>query len=467
MKKLDYGDDRVLGNIMRSMLPMLAAQVLTLLYSIVDRIYIGRIPGQGTTALGGVGLCFPVIIMVTAFTNLYGMGGAPLFSIALGRKDAAGARDIIHTAFRLELLTALVLMLLGEAAAPAILRLFRADEASMVFALPYLRIYLLGTVFTMIATGMNPYINAQGFPALGMMTVVIGAVTNIILDPLFIFALGMGVQGAALATVLSQGLSFLFVLSFFNSSRSLTGLAVFPEKGRAAFSNAGSIVSLGMASFVMSFTNALVQVSCNGVLMHFGGPLYVSVMTIISSVRQIVDTPVMAVGEGTSPLLSYNYGAGRPRNVRRGMLLMTLIGLGYTAAIWGLILCFPRMFIRIFTSDRELIEAAVPALHIYFFAFIFQSLQVSGQTVFKSMNKKGRAIFFSLFRKVVMVVPLTYLLPYAFGMGTDGVFMAEPVSNLVGGCACFTTMLLTILPELGRMDGRDGSKEDKDREAAG
>lgn len=455
MKKLDFGDDRVLGNICRAMLPMLAAQVLTLLYNIVDRIYIGRIPGVGTTALGGVGLCFPVIIMITAFTNLYGMGGAPLFAIALGRKDAGGAADIIHTAFRLELLTALALMLLGEAFAPGILRLFRADEASLVFALPYLRIYLLGTVFTMVATGMNPYINAQGFPALGMMTVVIGAAANIVLDPLFIFTLGMGVQGAALATVLSQGLSFLYVLSFFRSRRSLTGLAVFPAKGRAMFSNAGSIISLGMASFVMSFTNALVQVTCNGVLMRFGGPLYVSVMTIVSSVRQIVDVPVMAVGEGASPLISYNYGAGHPVNVRKGMRFMTLIGLAYTAAVWGLILCFPQMFIRIFTADRELIAAAVPALHIYFFAFIFQSLQVSGQTVFKSMNKKGRAIFFSLFRKVIMVVPLTYLLPYAFGMGTNGVFMAEPVSNLVGGLACFTTMLLTILPELKRMEGTD------------
>lgn len=465
MKKLDYGNDRVFGNIMRAMLPMLAAQVLSLLYSIVDRIYIGRIPGEGTVALGGVGLCFPVIIMITAFTNLYGTGGAPLFSIALGKQDTDQAKDIIHTAFRLEVLTAVILMLLGEAFAPAILRIFRADADSLVYALPYLRIYLLGTVFTMVATGMNPYINAQGFPALGMMTVVIGAVANIALDPLFIFVLGMGVRGAAVATVISQGLSFLFVLAFFGSSRSMTGLSLFHGKGKPMFAYAGSIVSLGLASFVMQFTNALVQVSCNGVLMHFGGPLYVSVMTIISSVRQIVDTPVMAVGEGTSPLISYNYGAGKPGNVRRGMLFMTLIGLSYTAAVWGLILCFPRMFIRIFTADRELVEAAVPALHMYFFAFIFQSLQVSGQTVFKSMNKKGRAIFFSLFRKVVMVVPLTYLLPYAFGMGTRGVFMAEPISNFVGGCACFTTMLLTILPELKRMDGMKTNTEDKEAAA--
>ena len=449
MKQVDFEHGTITSNIIQTSIPMLVAQVLSLLYSIVDRIYIGRIPGEGMAALGGIGLCFPVIILITAFTNLYGSGGAPLCAIARGRGERQKAEDIMNTAFFMLFFTAFLLMAAGWIWSRPMLRLFGATDENIIYALPYLRIYLCGTLFSMIASGMNPYINAQGYPETSMLTIMIGAVSNILLDPLFIFVFQMGVRGAALATVLSQGLSAVFAFTFLTGKHVELRLQLMTFSGfREHRSTALNIVSLGTSSFVMQFTNSLVSVSCNSMLSKYGGPLYISVMTIITSVRQILDTPILAVADGASPIISYNYGARRPENIWKTIRIMTLIALCYTSAIWILILLCPQLFISIFNSDPGLMDAAVHAMRIYFFAFIFQTLQYSGQTTFKSLNKKKRAIFFSLFRKVVMVVPLTYLLPGVFHMGVDGVFMAEPISNCIGGIACFVTMLLTITPEL-------------------
>ena len=459
MKQVDFENGSVFRNILQTSFPMLVAQVLSLLYSIVDRIYIGRIPETGTAALGGVGLCFPVIILVTGFSNLYGLGGAPLCSIERGRGDRDGAELVMNVAFFMMLGTAIVLTVAGELFCPLLLRLFGAGPGNYMYASAYMRIYLLGTVFAMIATGLNPYINAQGYARTGMLTVVIGAVTNIVLDPLFIFVLHLGVRGAALATILSQFLSAVFVLRFLTrldtelKLRYLT-LHDFVTKHLEL---AGDIVSLGMSSFVMQCTNSLVSICCNRVLSTTGGAdsaLYVSIMTIITSIRQLLDTPVLANGEGTSPVISYNYGAGRYRKVRRAILIMTIVGVGYTALMWVFVLIRPSLFISVFSSDTSILEKAVPALHMYFFAFVFQARQISGQTTFKALNKKRQAIFFSIFRKVIIVVPLTFLLPTVFGMGPMGVFMAEPVSNFVGGTACFVTMVCTVLPELRQMEKR-------------
>ena len=465
MKQVDFRNGRILSNVLQSMLPMLVAQVLSLLYSIVDRIYIGRIPGEGTAALGGVGLCFPVIIMVTAFTNLFGLGGAPLCSIARGRGDLRQASGIMNTAFSMLVLTGAVITVAGELLAAPLLRLFGATEGNLPHALAYLHIYLVGTIFTMLATGLNPYINAQGFASTGMLTVVIGAVTNILLDPLFIFVFGMGVRGAALATILSQILSAFFVLRFLTGEKAELRLTPVEDLRELPANLAGSapgcsefratvldIAGLGSSAFVMQFTNSLVSIVCNSTLSQYGGEIMISVYTIISSVRQVLETPVIAIGEGTSPVISFNYGARRPGNVRRAMLLMAAIGIGYTFVVWILIERFPAFFISMFSADAALMEYAIPALHLYFFAFIFQSLQYTGQTTFKALGKKKQAIFFSLFRKVVMVVPLTLLLPGVFHFGADGVFMAEPISNAVGGSACLITMLLIVLPELKRME---------------
>ncbi len=453
MKQVDFENGRIAQNIAHTAFPMLVAQVLNLLYSIVDRIYIGRIPKEGTDALGAVGLCFPIIILITGFTNMYGMGGSPLFAMELGRGDRDKAEKIMNTSFRLLVVTACLIMGFGEVFAEPVLRIFGASDKAMGYSLVYLRIYLIGTLFSMVTTGMNPFINAQGFPGIGMFSVVIGAVSNLILDPLFIFVFKMGVSGAAVATVVSQGLSVILV-SYYIFGKKLKQRIHMDKVRRIKdmFPFAGDIVSLGVAPFIMQCTNSLVQIACNSVLMTFGGEIYVSIMTIVSSVRQILDTPVMAVVEGASPIISYNYGAKRGRNVQKAIVIMMLVSAPYTLVVWLLILWRPEMFISIFSSDKTLLADAVPALHLYFFAYIFQSLQYSGQTVFKALNKKKHAVFFSLFRKAVMVIPLTCLLPWLFGLGANGVFMAEPVSNVIGGAACFTTMLLTILPELKEME---------------
>ena len=395
MKQIDFEKGKITENILMAAVPMLVAQVLSLLYNIVDRIYIARIPGIGTTALGAVGLCFPVIVIITAFSNLFGSGGAPLFSIERGRGNRKRASQIMNTSFTMVSICAALLMVIFLLFAKPILVLFGASENALPYALPYLMIYVLGTFPSMVTTGMNPFINAQGYATTGMLSVIIGAVANLLLDPL---------------------------------------------------------ASLGTAGFIMQLTNSLVTICCNNILATTGGDLYVSVMTIISSIRQMVDTPIHAIMEGSSPVISYNYGARRPKRVKQAGLTMSALALIYAILAWSVVLFAPRFLIGIFSSDQELFADAIPAMKLYFSAFIFMLLQYIGQTIFKSLNKKKQAVFFSLLRKVFIVVPLTYLLPYAFHMGTDGVFLAEPVSNVIGGTLCFVIMLCTVLPELKQME---------------
>ena len=452
MKRVDFENGTVTGNILEAALPMLVAQILNLLYNIVDRIYIARIPEVGTAALGAVGLCFPLIVIITAFANLFGNGGAPLFAIQRGQKDERKAVAIMNTSFTMVCASAIVLMVVGFLFARPILILFGASDNSLVYALPYMMIYLLGTLPSMVAVGMNPFINAQGYSLIGMCSVAVGAGANLLLDPLFIFGLGFGVRGAAIATVLSQCLSAIFVFYFLTKKSELKVRLLKKNEIAACMGYAKNIISLGMAGFIMQLTNSLVTICCNNVLSVTGGDIYISVMTIVSSVRQLVETPIHAMSEGSSPILSYNYGARRPIRVRKAGMVMGAMILAYSAVIWSIIILEPRPLIRIFSSDAQLIKDAVPALNQYFAAFIFMDLQYMGQTVFKSLNKKKQAIFFSMLRKVFIVVPLTYLMPYALHMGTDGVFLAEPVSNVIGGTLCFATMLITVLPELKRME---------------
>ncbi len=445
MKQIDFNKGRTLNIILATAIPMLVAQILNLLYSIVDRIYIARIPKVGTAALGAVGLVFPIVILIAAFTNMYGSGGAPLFSIARGRGDNKEASAIQNTSFFLLLITAVPLILTGEIFGAHILKLFGASEDALIYALPYLRIYLLGTEFSMIATGMNSFINAQGFSVVGMTTVIVGAVANIVLDPLFIFVLGMGIEGAAIATVISQALSAAYVLKFIFGKK--IGIPVRLLKWneiKRSGERALNIIGLGTAAFVMQLTNALVQISCNNVLSDVGGDIYVSIMTIVNSARQMMETPLHAISEGSSPVISFNYGARRYDKVKKAIAIMFAIAFGYSLTIWIFIRLFPEMIIGIFTSDRTILIDAVPAFNLYFSTFIFMTFQHTGQVVFKSLGRKKHAIFFSLFRKAMIVVPFTYILPYVFGMGTDGVFAAEPISNVVGGLACFITMLIGL-----------------------
>ena len=452
MKRIDFENGTVTGNILGAALPMLVAQILSLLYNIVDRVYIARIPEVGTAALGAVGLCFPLVVIITAFANLFGSGGAPLFSIYRGKKKEQEAGRIMNTSFSMVCCSAVVLMMIGLLFARPLLILFGASESALVYAYPYMMIYLIGTLPSMVAVGMNPFINAQGYSTIGMFSVAIGAIANLLLDPLFIFVLNFGVRGAAIATVLSQGLSAVFVLFFLTRRSELRVHFLKKEEFSECIGYAKNIVSLGTSGFIMQLTNSLVSICCNNVLSVTGGDIYISVMTIVSSVRQLVETPIYAMNEGASPILSYNYGARRPARVRKAGVIMASMILGYTVVMWSVIILAPHALIRIFSSDKVLMKDAVIALKQYFAAFIFMDLQYIGQTVFKSLNKKKQAIFFSLLRKVFIVVPLTYLMPYALHMGTRGVFLAEPVSNVIGGRFCFITMLSTILPELKRME---------------
>ena len=431
---------------------MLVAQILNLLYNIVDRIYIARIPNIGTAALGAVGLCFPLIVVITAFSNLFGSGGAPLFSNYRGKGEPQRAANVMNTSFTMVCVCAVVLMAVGFIFARPLLVLFGASTDALVYAYPYLMIYLIGTLPSMIATGMNPFINAQGYSTIGMTSVAVGAVANLLLDPLFIFVLGFGVQGAAIATVISQALSAVFVFVFLTRKSELKVLFLKKKEFSECIGYAKNIVSLGTAGFIMQLTNSLVSICCNNILSDVGGDIYISVMTIVSSVRQLVETPIYAMNEGTSPILSYNYGACRPARVRKAMAVMSTMILGYTAVMWSIIILLPNALIGIFSSDAALMQDAVPALKQYFAAFICMDFQYIGQTVFKSLNKKKQAIFFSLLRKVFIVVPLTYMMPYMFHMGTAGVFLAEPVSNVIGGTLCLVVMLCTVLPELKRME---------------
>lgn len=442
----DFSRGSVYRNIMEVAAPMILAQLLNLLYNIVDRIYIGRIPKVGTTALTGVGICFPIISLVSAFTYLYGNGGAPLCAMERGRGNEEEAEKLMGNSFFLLLVTGVVLLILGELFYRPVLYLFGASDATFVYAREYIRLYLLGTVFVMVSVGMNPFINSQGFGNMGMVSVLIGAALNILLDPLFIFGFQMGVKGAALATILSQLCSAVWVMWFLTSKKAVLKLKISCMRLEAA--RVKRILGLGVSGFIMSFTNSLVQVVCNATLQTYGGDIYVGVMTVLNSVREICTLPVQGFTNGASPVMSFNYGEKAFERVKKAIWFVTAVCVSYTVLIWGVLRLAPAFFIRIFNDSPELLEKAVPSLHIYFFGFCFMALQFTGQSVFVALGKSRRATFFSLLRKAFIVAPLTVLLPRVANLGVDGVFWAEPISNLIGGCACFITMLCTILPEL-------------------
>lgn len=454
----DFSRGSVYRNIMEVAAPMILAQLLNLLYNIVDRIYIGRIPKVGTTALTGVGICFPIISLVSAFTYLYGNGGAPLCAMERGRGNEEEAEKLMGNSFFLLLVTGVVLLILGELFYRPVLYLFGASDATFVYAREYIRLYLLGTVFVMVSVGMNPFINSQGFGNMGMVSVLIGAALNILLDPLFIFGFRMGVKGAALATILSQLCSAVWVMWFLTSKKAVLKLKISCMRLEAA--RVKRILGLGVSGFIMSFTNSLVQVVCNATLQTYGGDIYVGVMTVLNSVREICTLPVQGFTNGASPVMSFNYGEKAFERVKKAIWFVTAVCVSYTVLIWGVLRLAPAFFIRIFNDSPELLEKAVPSLHIYFFGFCFMALQFTGQSVFVALGKSRRATFFSLLRKAFIVAPLTVLLPRVANIGVDGVFWAEPISNLIGGCACFITMLCTILPELRKgIVGKERAQE--------
>ena len=444
-KEHDFSVGSIPRNIISLALPMTAAQLINVLYSVVDRMYLGRLPGH--LALTGLGLTIPIISIIMGFANLCGTGGAPLCSIHRGRGDNEEAECVLGNAFTLLLIFGTAVTVFFLALRRPVLYLF---GATYPYASAYMTIYLLGTLFVMIGLGMNPFINSQGFGRVGMMTVGLGAVVNIVLDPIFIFGLNLGVKGAALATVIAQGCSAVWVLRFLTGPKAILKLRLGCMKLKA--SRVKRIITLGLSGFFMNLTNSLVQVVCNATLQAYGGDLYVGVMTIINSLREVFFMPVQGLTNGAQPVTGYNYGAGRYSRVRSSIRFSVAVTVGYAAVFWAAAMLFPGLLIRVFNSEPEVVAAGIPALRIYFCLFIPMSLQMAGQGVFVSLGRSKQAVFFSLLRKAIINAPLTVVLP--IWMGTTGVFTAEAISQLVGGLACSLTMYFTVYRPLGRLPDR-------------
>ena len=446
----DFSKGKVSTAIVRLGLPIMLAELVHVFYNIVDRMYIGHMEQGGSIALTGLGVCFPLITLITAFANLCSTGGATLSAIARGEGDNAKAELIMSTAFTMLNLIGMTLTVTLYMTAPTILRLLGGDDTSMPAALGYFRIYVLGTISVLISLGMNPFINAQGYPRVGMMTVVIGAVLNIVLDPLFIYTFGMGVQGAAWATIISQTVSAIWVLVFLCGPKPPVRL----RRLAIDMSELTRVVSLGATGFTFKVTNSITQAIVNIMLKSWGGAmstLYIGAMSLINSQREIMSLPVNAMTTAGSSFMSFNYGAKRYDRVSESIRFTFLFGLGVNTALWLMVMFVPQPLIRAFTADEELIDLTVRCGRIYFGAFPFMALQLTGQTTFVALNYPRQALFFSILRKIVLVTPLTLLLPQ-IGLGVNGVFWAELTSQVVGASICFITMYRVIW---GRM--RDGT----------
>ena len=455
-KQGDFSRGKVSRNILRLGLPMMLAELVHVLYSIVDRMYIGHMPEGGTVALTGLGLCFPLITLTGAFANLCSTGGATLATIARGEKRDEKAETIMGTAFTMLMAIGIFLSVVLYAAAPWTLRLLGGDEETLPAALDYFRIYVLGTIPVVISLGMNPFINAQGFPRVGMVTVMIGAALNIALDPLLIYTCGMGIAGAALATVISQTVSAVWVLAFLRGKRAVLRLRQLTLDRKAL----SDIVRLGLTGFTFRVTNSLTQAIVNMTLKAWGGPLstlYIGAMSLINSIREIVSLPNGGVVAGGQSVMSYNYGAKLYRRVSECIRFILVSGLAVNLVMWAVILLLTEPVMSLFTSDRELIATAAGCARIYFGAFPFMALQQTGQTTFVALNRPKHALVFSLMRKVVLVAPLTLLLP-RLGLGVNGVFWAELASQVIGASACFITMYLLVWRRMKENRGLDGAE---------
>lgn len=452
----DFSQGSIGRHVLAQAVPLIIAQLIQLLYNLVDRIYIGHLPGENGMALTGIGLVFPIVTLVTAFTNLFGMGGGPLCSIARGAGKTERAEKIMGNCMTLLFATSFFIMALCYVLKKPVLYLFGASDVTYPYADTYLKIYLLGTVFSMVGTGMNNFITVQGFPAVAMYTTVIGAVINLILDPVLIFLFHMGIEGAAIATVFAQGVSALWVMRFLTGKKAVLKLRkkyFVPD-----WKLVKEILSLGLSGFIMSATNCVSQVACNSMLKIYGGDLYIGIMTILNSVREVISMPVSGITSGAQPILGYNYGARKYGRVKEGIRFMTGVGSLYTAAAWLILLIFPKPFLMLFTSNQEMIQEGVLAIQIYFAGFVFMLFQFSGQSAFVGLGKSRQAVFFSLFRKVIIVLPLTILLPGIHNLGIIGVYLAEPISNVIGGLACFITMYFVVYRKLGSLEAEEASR---------
>ena len=419
--------------------PSVAAQFINLLYNIVDRIYIGHIPVIGRTALTGLGVTFPIITLISAFAAFAGQGGAPLASIRLGAGDREGAERILGNSFTLLLCAAAVLTVVFQLIQRPVLMAFGASEDTIGYAMDYISIYLLGTVFVQLALGLNTFISAQGRAMTAMCSVLIGAILNIVLDPLFIFVFNMGVQGAALATILSQAVSAAWVVLFLCSARS--GLRIRRRNMRLQKAVVSRITGLGVAPFIMQSTESLVTVVLNSGLQRYGGDLYVGTLTIIQSVMQMVTMPIQGITQGVQPLMSFNYGAGNYARVRRTFWLLLRVTLTATVSAFLIVLLIPGPLAMLFNDDEELVRLVARVMPVFFGGIWAFGAQMACQSAFMALGQARTSLFLALLRKVILLVPLAIALPMVLG-DVMGIYIAEPIADVL---ASGTTLTLFIL----------------------
>jgi len=418
-------------------LPTVAAQLINMLYNIVDRMYIGHIKDVGALALTGVGVCMPLIMIISAFAALVGNGGAPRASIYMGKKDTDAAQKILGNCFSLQIIISIILTIILLIGNKTFLLAFGASENTISYAVNY----TIGTIFVQLTLGMNAFITAQGFAKTGMLSVLIGAVANIVLDPVFIFGMNMGVRGAALATIISQTLSCIWVLSFLFGKK--TFLKIKPENLRLHAKIILPCVALGSSLFIMQASESIISVCFNSSLLKYGGDIAVGAMTILTSVMQFAMLPLQGLGQGAQPIMSYNYGAKNNDRVRKTFRLLLKVSFGYSIVLWAIVMLFPQMFAMMFTSDNTLLSFTSQALRIYMASMFMFGIQIACQMAFNALGKAKDSIIVAVMRKFILLIPLIYIMPAIFKANqTNAVYMAEPVADFIA--VCFTAILFAF-----------------------
>ena len=435
----DFLGKEPLGKLLlRLAVPTVAAQLINMLYNIVDRIYIGHIPEVGALALTGVGVCMPLILIVSAFAALVGNGGAPRASISMGRGDKESAEKILGTCFAMQIVISVILTAVLLIWNKDFLLAFGASENTVEYGTSYMNIYSIGTVFVQLTLGMNAFITAQGFAKTGMLSVLIGAVANIILDPIFIFGFHMGVRGAAMATILSQALSCIWVLAFLFGKK--TTLRIRWKNVNLKPDMVLPTLALGSSVFVMQSSESIISICFNSSLLKYGGDVAVGAMTILTSVMQFAMLPLQGLGQGAQPIISYNYGARNKERVRRAFYLLLKASMAYAAVLWGAVMLFPKLFAGMFTSDTVLLEFTGTALRVYLAAMFIFGLQLACQMTFMSLGNAKASILVAVMRKFVLLIPLIYIVPAILRNNqTMAVYLAEPIADILA--VCFTIVL--------------------------
>ncbi|MBR3607748.1 MAG: MATE family efflux transporter [Lachnospiraceae bacterium] len=418
-------------------IPTVVAQLINMLYNIVDRIYIGHMPGDGSLALTGVGVCMPLIILVSAFAALVSSGGAPRASIFMGKQDNESAEKTLGNCFSLQVIVSLILTMVLLIWNEELLLAFGASENTIGYATDYMSIYAIGTLFVQMTLGMNTFITAQGFTTISMISVLIGAVCNIALDPLFIFGLNMGVKGAALATILSQAISCVWVIIFLCSKK--TKLRIRKKNMRLQGKIILPCIALGAAVFIMQASESVISICFNSSLLRYGGDIAVGAMTIMVSVMQFAMLPLQGIAQGAQPITSYNYGARNADRVKKTFRLLLITCMTYSIALWAAVMLFPKVFVGIFTPDKALIDFAAPMLRIYLGGVCVFGIQIACQMTFTSLGKAANSIIVAVVRKFVLLLPLIYIMPHIIADQTKGVYMAEPVADIIA--VTFTAIL--------------------------